>query len=200
MAQRKGRVTVATAGTWALRSLVIGSSVVSVWHIAPIAWEASATNAVKLAQNTNVHFACEGIRRLSQQARWGASRRRMLLKHGAVSALVEAAAHPDAQVRDAALGALPAFSYTPHDRNPHLLQDARVPPARLVAFKQIANALVDDDCGTGCQTLWKMLLPSDVQRNIHSRNERVDQLSAALQTVQTNTETPVDESVLTQVT
>lgn len=200
MAKSKGGETVASAGVWALRSIVVGSSVASIWHLAPIVWDSSASNTVTLAMNPDAYFAREGIRRLSRQARWGPKRRRLLLKHGAVSALAGAATHPDDQVRDTALGALKSFSYNAHDTHVCPARDARVPPARLLGFKGISEALVADDCGSGCQRLWSMFLDSEAERNSNSRDERVNQLYVLSQGAKVNTAGVVEESVITQAT
>lgn len=200
MVKNKGGDAVASAGVWALRSIVVGSSVVSIWQLAPIVWDSSASNTVTLASNPDAYFAREGIRRLSRQARWGPRRRRLLLKHGAVSALARAATHPDDQVKDAALSALTAFSYNAHDTHVCPARDARVPPARLLGFKGISEALVADDCGSGCHRLWNMFLHSGAQRNSNSRDERVNQLCVLLQGVEVNTAGVVEDSVITQAT
>lgn len=197
MVRNKGGEAVGFAGTWALRSLVVSTSMVSVWHIAPIVWDSSASSTIGLASNPNAYFAREGIRRLSRQARWGPSRRKLLLKHGAISTLARASAHPDEKIRDAALGALASFSYHVHDARVSPNRDARVPPARLVGFKGIAEALVADDCGSGCQRLWTMFLHPEAQRNADSRNERVGQLLVVLRDADANRAGIEEDSVIT---
>lgn len=174
MATVNGSAGANKLGVWALRSLVIGSSIVTVWHLTPIVYESSGKNLVTLVKNPDVRFATQGARRMSRQANWGQSRRRMLLKHGAVSALVQAVEHSDANVRDEALNALASFTF--RDSKVSTVNDARVPPSRMVGFKSVANAIVDDDCGKGCQRLWEAITALEFQSRASTRQDRVQQL------------------------
>lgn len=167
-------------------------------------------NAVSLAAEQHSMFALEGVRRLRRQARQSDMRRRGLLKHGALSVLVDAVSHPDAQVRNVALEALAIFAHgAVRDAQADNSERPHVAAVQILQFPAVAKVLVDGDtqgeedhnddagdrqnkrCGKGCHALWDVVFQQRVQqlqtmeqnavRRPESKTERLEWLKQLLE-------------------
>lgn len=143
-------------------------------------------SAIILTTDTHARFARVGATRLRRQALQSDGRRRALLRHGAVSVLVKATNHSSAEVRDMALDALSVFAHgAVRDAAAHPATDAMElseninrPACQLLRFPGVAAALVDNDCRTGCHSLWRVVVTSD---RSDSRQQRIEQLRHAIE-------------------
>lgn len=179
-------------------------------HYFPFIQDSTMKNAVSLAAEQHSMFALEGVRRLRRQARQSDMRRLGLLKHGALSVLVDAVSHRDAQVRDVALEALAIFAHgAVRDAKADKRERPHVAAAQILQFPVVAKALVDGDigekdhdedgdaggdgrtCGKGCHALWDVVFQQRVQqlqqmeqsamRRPESKTERVEWLRELLE-------------------
>lgn len=190
--------------SWGLKSFVFGTAVMTGVHYFPMIQDSTMKNAVSLATEQHSMFALEGVRRLRRQARQSDMRRHGLLKHGALSVLVNAVSHRDARVRDVALEALAIFAHgAVRDAQAQNHDMPHVAAARILQFPAVAKALVDGDagpkeededgggladsrCGKGCHALWDVVFQQRVQqlqqmeqsavRRPESKTERVEWL------------------------
>lgn len=174
VAKRASEMSAAEQGSrailWTLRGLVVGTSILAIGHVYPIARKSWLENAVPLAGSDYALFAREGARRLKRQALKSKSRREELLSGDAMKILGKrTAGHVDVSVRHAALDAICVII---HDVG-HGSDERRDGAAHVLRFKDVASALVDDDCQAECQALWKVVVG---QERPESRERRIEML------------------------
>lgn len=164
---------------WAMKSAVFGSLFVTGYHFYPALQETTMKNAVTLATDVHSRFAKEGVRRIRRQVRQSEVRRRGLLKYGAISVLSETVAHTDEEVRDISMEALSIFGHgaiRDAKRSKQNGGNERNAARQLLSLPSIATALVGDECGKGCKSLWSVVVGSNGRPD--DKRERIEVLKS----------------------